>query len=151
MTAAQPLALSVPGDTGAILDAQQEVGRFVKAQLGDVAAQEMEMVAAELLENALKHGQSDGKGIELVVEGQGKFIEVVSSVRQQDLAPLEERVRWLSAQGDPQQAWMRALSEVFERGEFGLGLARIASEGGCRISLRMVSPGRLAVRAYRVR
>jgi len=46
---------------------------------------------------------------------------------------------------------MRALSEVFERGQFGLGLARIASEGGCRISLRMVSPGRLAVRAYRER
>ena len=80
-----------------------------------------------------------------------RFIEVVSSVRDADLAPLEERVRWLSAQGDPQQAWLRALSEVFERGEFGLGLARIASEGGCRISLRMVSPGRLAIRAYRVR
>jgi hypothetical protein len=145
-----PLSLSLQGDDRALQQAQQEVVRFVKAQLGEVEAEAMEMVAAELLENAVKHGQPDPRGIELLVEGEVRFIEVVSSVRQADLAPLEERVRWLAAQGDPQQAWMRALAEVFERGEFGLGLARISSEGGCRISLRMVSPGRLAVRAYRV-
>ena len=63
---------------------------------------------------------------------------IISSVRQEDLAPLEARVKWLAEQGDPQRAWMRALAEVFERGGFGLGLTRIASEGGCRISLRMV-------------
>jgi hypothetical protein len=146
-----PLSLSLQGDASALQQAQQEVGRFVKAQLGDDQALAMEMVAAELLENAVKHGQPDPRGIELLIEGEVRFIEVISSVRQADLAPLEERVKWLVAQGDPQQAWMRALSEVFERGEFGLGLARIASEGGCRISLRMVSPGRLAVRAYRLR
>ena len=144
------LSLSLQGDVNALVEAQQEIGRFVKAQLGEARAEAMEMVAAELLENAVKHGQPDPRGIELLVEGEVRFIEVVSSVRQADLAPLEERVKWLAAQGDPQQAWLRALSEVFERGEFGLGLARIASEGGCRISLRMVSPGRLAVRAYRV-
>ena len=143
------LSLSLQGDLSALVEAQQEVGRFVKAQLGEAKAQAMEMVAAELLENAVKHGQPDPSGIELVVEGEARFIEVISSVRQEDLAPIEERVQWLAAQGDPQKAWMRALSEVFARGEFGLGLARIASEGGCRISLRMVSPGRLAVRAYR--
>jgi anti-sigma regulatory factor (Ser/Thr protein kinase) len=146
-----PLSLSLQGDASALQEAQQEVVRFVKAQLGEAEAEAMEMVAAELLENAVKHGQPDPRGIELLVEGEVRFIEVVSSVRQADLEPLEERVRWLSAQGDPQQAWMRALSEVFQRGAFGLGLARIASEGGCRISLRMVSPGRLAVRAYRER
>jgi hypothetical protein len=144
-----PLSLSLQGDASALQEAQQEVGRFVKAQHGEAEAQTMEMVAAELLENAVKHGQPDPRGIELLVEGEVRFIEVVSSVRQADLGPLEQRVKWLAAQGDPQQAWLRALSEVFERGEFGLGLARIASEGGCRISLRMVSPGRLAVRAYR--
>jgi hypothetical protein len=146
-----PLSLLLQGDASALQEAQQEVGRFVKAQLGEATAEAMEMVAAELLENAVKHGQPDPRGIELLVEGEVRFIEVVSSVRQADLAPLEERVKWLAAQGDPQQAWQRALSEVFERGEFGLGLARIASEGDCHISLRMVSPGRLAVRAYRVR
>jgi hypothetical protein len=146
-----PLSLSVQGDVGAIVDAQQEVGRFVKAQLGEERALSMEMVAAELLENAVKYGQPDPRGIELLVEGEVRFIEVISTVRDADLAPLEQRVKWLAEQGDPQQAWMRALAEVFERGAFGLGLARIASEGGCRISLRMVSPGRLAVRAYRVR
>ena len=146
-----PLSLSLQGDLSALVEAQQEVARFVKAQLGEAKAEAMGMVAAELLENAVKHGQADPRGIELLVEGEVRFIEVVSSVRQEDLAPLEARVKWLSEQGDPQQAWVRALSEVFERGEFGLGLTRIASEGGCRISLRMVSPGRLAVRAYRVR
>jgi len=145
-----PLSLSLQGEASALQQAQQEVARFVKALLGDDQALAMEMVAAELLENAVKHGQPDPRGIELLVEGEVRFIEVVSSVRHADLAPLEERVKWLAAQGDPQQAWMRALSEVFEHGEFGLGLARIASEGGCRISLRMVSDGRLAVRAYRV-
>lgn len=144
-----PLALSLQGDESAIVSAQEEVGRFVKAKLGEDGAEEMEMVAAELLENAIKYGQPDPRGIELLVEGDARFIEVVSSVRDEDLKPLEERVKWLAAQGDPQQAWMKALAEVFSRGDFGLGLARIASEGGCRISLRMVSPGRLAVRAYR--
>ena len=146
-----PLSLSLQGDGSALLEAQEKVGRFVKAQLGENKAQAMEMVAAELLENAVKHGQPDPRGIELLVEAQVRFIEVVSSVREADLVPLEARIKWLSEQGDPQQAWLRALAEVFERGEFGLGLARIASEGGCRISLRMVSPGRLAIRAYRVR
>lgn len=144
------LSLSLQGDASTLVEVQEKIGRFVKAQLGEAEASAMEMVAAELLENAVKHGQADPRGVELLVEGEVRFIEVVSSVRPEDLAPLEERVKWLAAQGDPQQAWMRALSEVFERGEFGLGLARIASEGGCRISLRMVSPGRLAVRAYRL-
>jgi two-component sensor histidine kinase len=150
MTTPLSLALSLQGDPAEIVEAQQEVGRFVKAQLGEEKAQAMEMVAAELLENARKYGQPDPRGIELVVEGAVKFIEVISTVRDEDLAPLEARVKWLAEQGDPKQAWLRALSEVFERGEFGLGLTRIASEGGCRISLRMVSPGRLAVRAYRI-
>jgi len=145
-----PLSLSLKGDAGEIDGAQRQVARFVAAQLGEEAAESMEMVAAELLENAVKHGQADGRGVELVVEGEVRFIEVISSVRPADLARLEERVKWLSAQTDAQKAWMSALSEVFERGEFGLGLARIANEGGRRISLRMVSPGRLAVRAYRV-
>ncbi len=145
-----PLSLSLQPDTGALAQAEEQVGRFLKEKLGDGRAQEMEMVAAELLENAVKYGQPDPRGIELLVEGEVKFIEVVSSVRQEDLAPLEARVKWLSEQGDPKMAWMRALAEVFEHGEFGLGLARIASEGGCRISLRMVSADRLAVRAYRV-
>jgi hypothetical protein len=147
----QPLSLSVRGDIGAIDQAQQEVWQFVEKQLGETAAQAMEMVAAELLENALKYGQPDPRGIELVVEGEVRFIEVINSVRPEDMARLEERIKWLSAQGDPKQAWMRALSEVFQSGEFGLGLARIASEGDCRISVRMASPGRLAVRAYRLR
>jgi hypothetical protein len=146
-----PLTLSLNGEVSAIEGAQQEVARFVKSQLGEARALTMEMVASDLIENAIKYGQPDPRGIELIVDGEVKFLEVVSSVRDADLAPLEERVKWLSAQNDPQQAWLRALSEVFERGEFGLGLARIASEGGCRISLRMVSPGRLAVRAYRIR
>ena len=145
------LSLSVQDDLSALMEAQEKVGRFVKAQLGEAKAQAMEMVAAELLENAVKHGQPDPRGIELLVEHEVRYIEVISSVRPEDLAPLEERVKWLSEQGDPQKAWLRALSEVFDRGAFGLGLTRIASEGGCRISLRMVSPGRLAVRAYRVR
>jgi hypothetical protein len=147
----QPLSLSLHGDAGEIDGAQRQVAQFVAAQLGEEAAETMEMVAAELLENAVKHGDADGRGVELVVEGEVRFIEVISSVRANDLARLEERVKWLSSQSDPKQAWMSALSEVFERGEFGLGLARIANEGGCRVSLRMVSPGRLAVRAYRVR
>ncbi len=151
MTAPLSLSLSFQGDAGALAQAQEEVGRFVKAQLGDARAKAMEMVAAELLENAVKYGQHDPGGIELLVDGDVRFIEVVSGVRQEDLGPLEARVKWLAEQGDPQQAWLRALSEVFERGDFGLGLTRIASEGGCRVSLRLVSPGRLAVRAYRVR
>ncbi|HUJ25804.1 MAG TPA: hypothetical protein VLW85_07290 [Myxococcales bacterium] len=151
MTNALSLSLSLQGDPREIVEAQEEIGRFLKEKVGDAAAHEMEMVAAELLENALKHGQRDGRGIELTAEAAGKYIEVISSVRPEDLAPLEARVKWLSEQGDPQQAWLRALSEVFQRGEFGLGLARIASEGGCRISLRIVGPDRLAVRAYRVR
>lgn len=146
-----PLTLSVRGDAHALVEAQEEAGRFVKERLSDDKAWAMEMVAAELLENAFKHGQQDPRGIELFVDGDVRYVEVTGTVRAEDLGPLEARVKWLSEQGDPKQAWMRALAEVFEQGEFGLGLARIASEGGCRLSLRMVSPGRLAVRAYRIR
>ena len=151
MTSPDALSMSLKGDPSELDGAQREVGRFVRAKLGEDRAQALEMVATELLENAMKYGRPDERGIELFVAGDVKFIEVVSSVRQEDLAPLQARVSWLAEQSDPQQAWLRALSEVFERGDFGLGLARIASEGGCRISLRMVSADRLAVRAYRVR
>ena len=145
------LSLSLKGEPGELLETQQEVARFVRERLGESTAATMEMVAAELLENAMKYGQPDPRGVELVVDGEARFIEVISTVKPEDMGPLEARVKWLSEQGDPQQAWLRALSEVFQRGQFGLGLTRIASEGGCKISLRMVSSGRLAVRAYRAR
>ena len=146
-----PLSLSLKGDPGELLEAQQEVARFVRGRVGESTAATMEMVAAELLENAVKYGQPDPRGVELLVDGDARFVEVISTVRPEDLGPLEARVKWLAEQGDPQQAWLRALSEVFQRGQFGLGLTRIASEGGCKVSLRLASPGRLAVRAYRVK
>jgi hypothetical protein len=113
------------------------------------------MVSAELLENAAKYGKP-GALVRLVVEELPDGVRVV--VRNPVDLPsshsdvLKERVDWLRDFSDAREAYRVALQHAYDNpGEGGLGLARIAHEGGCRVRCDTSTTGEVTVSAWRMR
>jgi hypothetical protein len=113
------------------------------------------MVAGELLENAVKYGAAPGggeRGLGLSVAGDASSVEVeVSSPATPGDAHVErllaelERIRRAPS---PQEAYLDAMRRVALRsGPGGLGLSRVAHEGGCDLEARVGEDGVLRVRA----
>jgi hypothetical protein len=118
------------------------------AEGGDELRDALSMVAAELLENALKYG--DGEPIELFVHRRGEEMEVAVAHPLADegrARSLVEQLSWIAAQPSPADAYAEALRST-QPGRGGLGLVRIAYEGGCSLSAACDGP-RLTVRATR--
>lgn len=153
--AALHLTLSVPSDWAAVEPIRQALALYAHAVLKDVAeAETISMVAAELLENAVKHGAGAADiGISVESGERGVVIDVTNAVAEAGVDALRSRLAWLASRGDPQTAWTEALlgfsALPASPDSGGLGLARIACEGGCRLSLQTPAPGRLTVRAER--
>lgn len=150
------VSLSVPPDWTAVEPIRHALALYAHAVLKNVReAETIAMVAAELLENAVKHSDPDARdiGITIVRDDEGLTIDVTNTVADAGVAALRDRLDWLASRGDPQKAWTEVLlgfgdsAAADEHG--GLGLARIACEGGCRLSVRTPEPGRLTVRAER--
>jgi hypothetical protein len=101
------------------------------------------MVTGELLENAVKYGDwSDAaRTFRLHVSGDGRraAVSVEHPVRQGDphVLRLLDTLRWLrgfSSAGDAYRARLMAVAAAERPGETGgLGLARVAYEGGCAL------------------
>jgi hypothetical protein len=100
------------------------------------------MVTGELLENALKFGDWTSRSdFRLHVFGADDkvTIEVFNPVSA-DHAALDRLLAtldWLEASQDPKQAFMQrlgVLASTQDESESGLGLARIAYEGNCKLS-----------------
>lgn len=126
----------------------------VKAVFPDAAlAARIALVAAELMENAVKYGAWSDAGddrFSLLVTGtDGRVTIEVSN----PIDPVGERLGQLRAELDriagapsPEEAFLKGLRGVALRRREGLGLARIAYEGGCNLAAEVV--GRvLCVRA----
>jgi hypothetical protein len=98
------------------------------------------MVTGELLENALKFGDwSNRSEFRLHVFGaeDGVSIEVSNPVAAgHSLEELISTIRWLDQVGDPKAAFLARLGALAQStgDESGLGLARIAYEGNCKLS-----------------
>ena len=65
---------------------------------------------------------------------------------------LQQRIAWIHTFASPGEAYMAALTTVYERaeaqgGEGGLGLVRIAYEGGCELDCLSPAEGMLTVLA----
>jgi hypothetical protein len=121
------------------------------------------MVCAELLENAIKYGKPDPRGVQvrLVERRLGDRREVVLSVTNaveeasHHLNALRQRIAWIKSFASASEAYMAALTQVYERsdaqgGESGLGLVRIAYEGNCSLDCEEPAEGLMAVRAQYV-
>ena len=122
--------------------------RQVRRQLADALADQSEdlrdsamMVASELVENAIKYGESvpgaPTATIELFVEPERVMIEVkngLSSAR--DAQAVQEQIARLRAAEDPAALYVERLKELLESPDIRgrLGLCRIALEAGFDLS-----------------
>ena len=115
----------------------------------------MGMVAAELLENAVKFGTARPEEIGLTLRLDGPDIELVVEngvdPGSPDLRSLLDRVAWCNAFASPEEAYMAALADVYAQpsARGGLGIVRIVYEGGCRVSCDASRPGLVSVTARR--
>lgn len=107
-------------------------------------ASSLALVAAELLENAVKFGRWDRDGLgvfELRVDGadDGAVIEVANPVRPGDehVARLREEIERITSSPSPEEAYLKAVRGVALGRKRPLGLARAAHEGGCELSARL--------------
>jgi hypothetical protein len=117
----------------------------------------LSMVTAELVENAIKYGKSDATSVRLQIEQQSNelVIAVTNFVEKgsHHHHVLNERIDWISSYPDPSAAYMAALAQVYEKvgahgAQGGIGLVRIAYEGGCSLSCDVEGEERLVVRAH---
>ena len=117
---------------------------------------QLAMVAAELLENAVHYGKKDADerfGFRLEVRGDEARVTI--EVRNpgvtdpHDLDRLKETLAQLSGT-DPRAAYIARLKELAARPEVGgsgLGLFRVAFETGCDLHAEVDSDGLVIVRA----
>ena len=103
-------------------------------------------VISELMENAIKYGSWDDPerdSLHLAITGEDDrvLVSVEHPVEpaSQEVERLRQTVRWLSTFSRPEEAYRARLSEFAEHapesGISRLGLARIAYEGNCAISV----------------
>jgi hypothetical protein len=107
------------------------------------------MIAGELLENAVKYGNwsGDKKSFRLRIRGSSEdaVITVANPVATDD-ANVDEvlrTIRWLETTASPADAYRAKLMEIASAADMdlarsGLGLARIAYEGNCRLHANLV-------------
>jgi hypothetical protein len=147
------LDVAFPADWSRIDPTREAVSLLVLAVFGRSDLRDsLAMVSAELLENAVKYSKSMG-GVRLSIrnESKGLVVAVTNMVEEgsRHVASLRGRLEWLNSFADPEQAYAAALREVSVRGgeESGLGIVRIAYEGGCGLDCDVSSPGEITVRA----
>lgn len=137
---------------------REAIGRLVGVLLGQEESDAVAMVSCELLENAVKFGRRGASTVSLsIAHGGGAVVVRVTNWVEDgspDVALLKQHLEWLRSFADPADAYMLLLGNVFEgAGDAGnagkLGLARVASEGGCALSWETDGPGRITVSAVR--
>jgi hypothetical protein len=150
------LELELPSEWSAVKAVWDRCRAMLRgAGLGDDEAYALAMVSQELLENAVKYGARDGRGItlSLKVEREDVVVEVRSQVGVDDehLRTFDRTVQWIRGHQDPFEAYVERLKQVAVRpyrpGESGLGLARIAYEARCALDFYVDAGSTLAVSA----
>ena len=154
------LDLSFPPEWARIDRARETVAHSVAAVYADDELRDaLSIVSAELLENAVRYGAPGQAAVRITIqELGGEFVvrvtnEVDSTTTHAGL--LQRKLTWLARFGSPADAYVAALQEVYERGaqssQSGLGLVRVAYEGGCRLACEHDGSGAVTVRAVRPR
>lgn len=152
------LDLSIPPDWTRIELVRKAVGFCVWAVFGRGDLRDsLSMVSAELLENAVKYSAPDREVRLSITEEPDKLVVAVTNDVEGDghVTTLAQRLEWLKTFSSAADAYMAALSEVFDHkgedraGEGGLGIVRIAYEGGCNLDCDTSKPGQVTVRASR--
>ena len=155
------IRLRVPAEWAGIEPVREAVGKVLHVVCTDRDVEDaVSMVCAELLDNALRYGVPDQSGISFslqILEGQ-LVVSVSHAVAfgSPDVPRLLDRLAWVGRQADPAQAFVEALAQVGARmtdapgdGGAGVGLARVAYMGGCRLAADTSRSDRVTVIATR--
>ena len=133
---------------------------LARVGFGDDETYQLAMVAQELLENAVKHGEfrpGERISFEVAAAADDVTLEVKSRVAGDgNLRRFDRMVQWIRGFQDPFEAYVSRMKTVsaqpYSNGESGLGLTRIAYEGRCVIDFYVDDDSTLAVSAvYRPR
>src|SRR5687768_9169205 len=145
------LNLSIPPDWKRIELVRKAVGFCVWATFGRGDLRDsVSMVSAELLENAVKYSAPGGDVRLTITEEEDRLVIAVTNAVEEaspHVAMLKKRLDWARGFPTTAEAYMAALSEVFDRsesapaGEGGLGLVRIAYEGSSSIDFDSATAG----------
>ncbi|MCC7540600.1 MAG: hypothetical protein IT379_30575 [Deltaproteobacteria bacterium] len=136
------LDVTLRGDWDDVERVRSSVWNCVTAALGPFDVRDaFAMVVAELLENAVKHGSSNDCGpprLRLSIDPLRGVVTVRNVVVSDRCAERVLRsLEWLRGFPTSEEAYMArllALAECPDEGGSGLGLARVAYEGGCTLS-----------------
>jgi hypothetical protein len=148
VSAALSLDVELQPDWENVTRASEAVALLVLGSYGDGDLRDsLTMISAELLENANPH-----ELVKLSIHDDANDIVITvtnSVVGADEVQRLAERLAWLQAHDDPAAAWAEAIANATgPRGDRGgLGILRIAYEGGSRIDFDASQPGTLTVRA----
>ena len=170
MTEEIRIDLTLPSEWTRIDVARQAVQMATRAvyaegELDDALA----MVASELLENAVKYGRSDEASVRFSMSTgpTGEiWISVSNAVETQSdhEQKLRSRIEWIRNFDSPRDAYLEALTQIYAEIDVqarceeesaggsasasgGLGIVRIAYEGGCTLEAARLEPGWLTVTA----
>jgi len=149
MTSRLLLQLSLPSDWEQIEVVRQAVALCVGAVFGEASTRDaIAMVSSELLENGIKHGLPAAP-VRLSLEESAEVFSVVvtnSVASSSNTAALVDRIAWLKSFATPREAYTAAMMKSLEEmTEGGLGLPRIAHEGGCAVTCDVSAPGEVSV------
>ena len=158
MSAALTLSVELQPEWRNVTRASEAVALLVQGTYGDSDLRDaIAMVSAELLENAIKYADPQ-KLVRLAIHDDlsAIVVEVTNAVVQQDeIERLAARLDWLNQHPDPAAAWLEALTLATAGSTNptrpGLGILRIAYEGGSRVDYAITEPGTLTVRASMVK
>ncbi len=152
MSAALTLEVELLPDWENVTRASEAVGLLAHGRYGDPDVRDaLAMISAELLENAIKYADPQ-RLVRLTIHEDATDIVVAVTnavVHAEEIQRLSERVAWLRAQPDPAAAWAAALTQAAQgvTRSAGLGILRIAYEGGSRVDYAAPEPGVVTVRA----
>ncbi len=149
------LAIQVPPDWSRVEPVRAAVARCIMATLRDRELEvSLGMVVAELLENAIKYGRAGAPevGVTVRVKANRVHVTVENEVDEKSnhVAVLQRRIEWMQTFRRPSDAYLAALKQVYAGAQIeqgGLGIVRIAHEGGCQIDCDTTQPGRITIRA----
>lgn len=139
------LDLRIPPQWARIERVRVAVSTCVSAVFADTELEDaLAMTCAELMENAIKYGHPSADQVQLTLFDRADQVVVeVLNLPASDASvdALKARIEWIDAFPSAQHAYLASLAAVSERpdadGGSGLGLVRIAYEGGCRLSCEM--------------